>query len=491
MHLKSFVLLFAFAASVASCGSPPLPTSQANSDDANPNSAGSLALKHHELYDSHAQLQSRTQSEGAEIVFLTALNQKLCESLDALRQTCLPAYRIISDSREKTLGCASQAKIATFTTQVEVSNDVQLALVANNLFETNPFTRGSSALSFYSNSNSGSLVAPRFVDLNQLKLKAISGTLPKIESGFKFSFSISGQELFNETHLVSADEGKTYLVLLDSMSAMKRSSKCVANYEELDELTKNVKRDTISPTNPTDTLDSKHEVEKNMPASTGEWKNLISDLEKKVANLEDSAEQKDIQLDFERDRQGKLTKELLGESALGCFAHQTIRKIELQIKGVHLEDGAMFETSDKEEAVGQAASIQFQFGEQLTFNNSDEEKNSVFREDGRMVFEEKGTRKIGEIEFIRVDKGGIDFKNAQTCSQFLLFFKVCRQQNWETKRYRMDDFTVYVNDQLFYKKTGANAVFERNALRWEDRNLGMNPSYLQMMARTDCPVSQQ
>lgn len=491
MHLKSFVLLFAIAAGVANCGAPPVPTSQAKNEDATPDSAGSLALKHHELFDSHAKLQSRTQTEGAEILFLTALNQKLCERLDALRQTCLPSYRIISDSQEKNLGCASQAKIATFSAQVNTSHDVQLVLVANNLFETNTFAQGNTALSFYSNFNSGSLVAPRFVDLSQLKLKAVSGVLPKLDSGFKFSFSVSGQELFNETHLTADDNSQSYFIRLDSMSVMKRSNKCVAGYEELDELTKNVKRDTISPTPPSETLDAKHQVEKNMPANTDDWKNLITDLQQKVANLEDSAEKKDVQLDFERDRQGKLTKELLGESALGCFAHQPIRKIELQIKGVHLEDGAVFETSDKEPAVGQAAFIQFQFGEQLKFNNNDEEKNSVFREDGRMVFEEKGNRKIGEIEFIKVEKGGVDFKNAQTCSQFLLFFKVCRQQNWETKRYRMDDFTVYINDQLFYKKTGANAVLERNSLTWEDRNLGMNPSYLQLMARTDCPVSQE
>lgn len=195
-------------------------------------------------------------------------------------------------------------------------------------------------------------------------------------------------------------------------------------------------------------------------------------------------------LERERDRVGKLSFELQGDTAAGCMANQRIEKFEILVQGTHLGPSAKFDSKDHMPPSGSPAQIRMLYGDALAQTVSDEEAAPVFRNDGRLISTEFNASRIADIQFVKIIKGGIGFISNRICVSQFIFFTSCHYENNEVNRYRLDGVTLKVNDEVLYKKDAISHTFEGDKREWTDMNISLNPEFLRLMARTDCPQKQ-
>lgn len=191
----------------------------------------------------------------------------------------------------------------------------------------------------------------------------------------------------------------------------------------------------------------------------------------------------------ERDREGKLTRELTDINAMGCWGDQPVRSFELRVTGAHLASGNQWESQDPVESDPNAAQVVFSFGPEMVYTNPNEEESALFTANGTFVTERYAGQRIGDIESIRIVKGGRSVESVQHCWREWLVFNRCRWQHEETNVYRLDALEILVNEQVVFQKSGINHTFDSEHLAWEDFNLSLNPAYQTLMARNDCPAS--
>jgi hypothetical protein len=194
-----------------------------------------------------------------------------------------------------------------------------------------------------------------------------------------------------------------------------------------------------------------------------------------------------------RDRQGKLTAELMNKSASGCFAETKLAKLEILIKGSWLPRKNVGVTPNpmSSQSSGNPTTVTFQFGEALAVIN-DEQTSGMFQQAGRKVVTELAEFKLGDIEYIRVAKGGAGYDSERVCkaSGFLGTSEECEYQNYEESRLELDSVELKVNGETFYKRDAIAKQFESNNLEWRDDQLHINESWLKLMGRQDCPQGQ-
>ncbi|MEZ4742492.1 MAG: hypothetical protein R3B45_08600 [Bdellovibrionota bacterium] len=213
-------------------------------------------------------------------------------------------------------------------------------------------------------------------------------------------------------------------------------------------------------------------------------------LVQQVEQIKSSISLRYNELQAQRDRQGKITSELLNQTNQGCFANMKIDKLEILVKGSWLGRKGLGETKDpmSSEAKGNPFSVTFQFGEQLAVVN-DEQSQSLFQQAGRKVVTEFADLKLSDIEFIRIAKGGAEYDSERVCkrSGFLGTSEKCRYQNYEESRLELDSIELKINGETFYKRDAIQFQFEEGTLEWRDDSLLLNEAYLSLMGREDCP----
>jgi hypothetical protein len=196
------------------------------------------------------------------------------------------------------------------------------------------------------------------------------------------------------------------------------------------------------------------------------------------------------ELQTERDRQGKITSELMNQSSQGCFSNVPLQKIELLVKGSWLPRKGRGKTGSpmSSRSQGNPYTVTFQLGEQIAIIN-DEKTQSLFQPAGRKVVSDFGDLKLSDIEFIRISKGGALYDSERVCrkSGFLGTSEKCEYQNYEEARYELDSLELKVNGETFYKRDAIKHSLEEGSFEWRDDSMNINEAYLKLMGRQDCP----
>lgn len=241
-----------------------------------------------------------------------------------------------------------------------------------------------------------------------------------------------------------------------------------------------------SPTSDVQTLDGKP-ISPDARAKTLE---AIGKLNGELGALKADLAEAGEQLTRERDREGKLTRELTDLNTLGCWGNAKISKMEIRINGAHLEHGRTWESQQPVQSAPNSAQVGFTFGSGIAYTNPNEETLALFAANGKYLTEAFKERRTADVEFIRIEKGGMGVDSVKHCWKEWLVLQRCRWQHEEINVYRLDDLEIEINGQLLYQKQGISFTFDGEHLVWEDRNLSLNPAYQTLMARTDCPTSQ-
>ena len=213
----------------------------------------------------------------------------------------------------------------------------------------------------------------------------------------------------------------------------------------------------------------------------------------KIETLKTQATPISDALDRERDRNGKLRQALLGQQSSGCFSRQSLSKLEIEINGTHLANSAYDPNSLTAATPSDpnASQVTFTFSDRLKYIQTDEEKNNIFMQAGKIMSTNYSTDTIGDIEYLSISKGGVGYYTEQSCKTGLFGGKgKCEFHNQETEMYRLDSIAVYANDQLIYKNDAVSFSFKKGTLTWNEYALTSSPDYLKLMSRTDCPLSQ-
>lgn len=509
--MRSLALFAVIASVLVSCGQPPKkkdPTGASaagGGGQANSDSQGSSLLQDktnfmltlQELEKTYDSLALKAFQDGREMQFLERYNQKMCERIQKLRDTCLPSVRVLPDAFEKKLACKSSdgvelSKMFHFQVHLTAPENVVFRIIADNTYESNDFESGESAITWATAANTN-IASPRLYDFRNMKLKVVGGARPALTE-LQFELRINDRTVLSTANLVDNGDATSFSIRTEGFLPMRRSNACRVSAAELEEirLAEKFLMDKEPATAPTPL--PKLEVAETSNQETvakdiERIKTRIADLQPSVDSLKRNFELKAPALERERDREGKLSTELLSNSAAGCFARQPLNKLEILVNGAHLEEGKKFETENDKPAVrqGSAKQFTFTFGQDLAYTNSDEETTSLLRSGGAVVVPQFKNRTIGDIESISIAKGGVAYRNTQRCWQEFLW-KACVQDNWEINRYRLDSLIIKVNDEVLYQKEGINFTFEGTNRVWEDKKLSLNPDYLVLMNREDCPV---
>jgi hypothetical protein len=199
------------------------------------------------------------------------------------------------------------------------------------------------------------------------------------------------------------------------------------------------------------------------------------------------------ELQGQRDRQGKLTAELMNKSTSGCFSDAKLAKLEILIQGSWLPRKGMGNTPNPMSALssGNPSTVTFQLGDSLAVVN-DEQTSGMFQPAGRKVVTDFQESKLGDIEYIRIAKGGAGYDSERVCkrSGFLGTGEKCEYQNYEEGRLELNSVEMKANGETFYKRGGIGKQFEGGNLEWRDDQLHINEAWLKLMVRTDCVQGQ-
>lgn len=204
--------------------------------------------------------------------------------------------------------------------------------------------------------------------------------------------------------------------------------------------------------------------------------------------------ERQAELQRERDRNGRMKSEFSGAVASSngsCWAEQPVRKLEVLVTGSHLPNGNASRGDSAKKTVGNPALIKIVFSENFAVQVENEEQYQLFAQSGRYVSQDFSNKKIREMGFLKVEKGGVGYKAQKvTTPCFMGIGCWTGYDSSETNRYNLASITVKVNDQTVYQRGGINYTFEGDRRVWQDGGLGGNPEYVRLMARTDCPVNQ-
>jgi hypothetical protein len=214
----------------------------------------------------------------------------------------------------------------------------------------------------------------------------------------------------------------------------------------------------------------------------------IESLVKRVA-------ERQFELQRERDRNGRFKSEfnIAGQAGGGakCWAEQRVRKLEILVGGAHLETGSPKESGKAYPSTGNPALIKFVFSESFIAQIENEEQYQLFAPSGKFVSEAFNGKLIRDIAFLKIEKGGVGWDSSRFSKSCFLGINCGHgYKNFETNRYSLGSITVKVNDQVVYSRAGINHTFQDGSLVWEESNLAVNPEYIKLMARTECPVNQ-
>lgn len=196
----------------------------------------SVLEKKFKLESTQKQLSVRDQDEEKELFVLQKVNFKLCERLQKLRSECAVAQRLFTDGNQKVLACVSNIVNPTeapvvFQVTVSGAAGSQLKLEAENSYETNAFTDGTTALTWKTQFNTD-VASPRLMEVTNLKVRAVSGPLPPLAS-LSISLIVAGQPVLNKTELAASSEAGTHSFKTTPFLTLRRAENCRVTNEEI------------------------------------------------------------------------------------------------------------------------------------------------------------------------------------------------------------------------------------------------------------------
>lgn len=488
------VLPFFAASLLGACGGADRPVPGNLGTNGSSDQADALPKTESELLaDALAQekgLLQRRESEGSYLSLLRGINRKFCVKLAQFRAQCPTQARLVSDDVEQVLGCVGDPdQNLEFQQSFKVSIDGQAGVRwrfrADNTYETGSLENGAGQVVSFHQNLGQSVLAPRLNEVTDLRLIPVDpvapgSAVPKIE------FNVGATAFFTEHDLlpVSGTEGH-YRLDPGRIFDLRSSDACRVTAKELDDIAAQVKEGgsdgavTPSPAPAETEPDAGGSVAQQLEAA----RKRLETVKQIVAPISEA-------LDRERDRNGKLRKEILNDNNIGCFATQPINKIEILVRGLALPRSApdSSDTKAPRAATGNPRQFQFWFGDALGAIHPDEAQQSIFNANGRLVVQGLADRKIADIEHATVKKGGIGAFAEEDCSTVLGLFKRCSWRNGEADMYRLDGLTVKVNDEVLYQNENINYSFKKGTLQWNDARLRANPAYVRLMNRSDCPI---
>jgi hypothetical protein len=422
---------------------------------------------------------------------LRLTNNRMCERLFAHRTQCPVAARLRSTDNEKVLGCVGNyeegarlvPKYSVKVTSPQASGTFFLR--ADNDYDSTPFANGVLTEVEWKPIASSDTQTPRIWDLSQMKLRANLGGVIQKTADTKFEFWVNNKLLLTEADLNAVGGSSTSLdvslaKLIDwKLQSAETGSPCQITDEEFDEIISGAKIDAQSEAG------FNLEEQEATFASESDVRKLEA-LKSEIASLKKVIGDVNLNIDRESDRSGKLVKELQGERAVGCFAKQPIKLFELEITGDHLPIKEGVVAKEKRNSEGSPAQFVFRFGDQFAKTHPDEEKEALFVAGGHLVERGFSTKRIGDIEHIIIEKGGIGFESEVVCTGGL--FKKCNWKSSEKNIYRLDALTLKVNGEVVYRQDDVNFTFQEGKLVWSDKNITLNHAYRALMRRTDCPA---
>ena len=463
-------------------------------EPAGPTDAFALTQQLDEARKVALELKDRKKATHNQLALVQQVNNKFCQRLFQYRNECGPAARLLPDPTEKVFGCVSNVDnplhlTPQFTVKV-AGSAAQFKLVADQNIESSPFFGGQTTVLTWNADASKDKQSPRISDLINLKLKQLSGTLTPL-ADLDFEFKMGSAVVFNKADLFAIpDSLSSYRLNVLALSEDQRSPACRVPDSELALLIELARKDIEAQPALEDTAAASSPV----PAGTLDESALATDaeklalLKKNIDTLRAGIGLQASSLDRENDRNGKLRRELMGDASTGCFAKQSLNKLEIILKGEHLvlPDWDRLLAKNAVAPVGSPKQITFQFGDDLSYVHADEEQQSVFRADGSLVITTFTNRKIGDIERISLKKGGVSYDSLKNCWNTFPLGQACEWQNRESARYKLNGIAIKVNDQLLYSRDAIGFELKKDFLEWSDKNLAANPDYVALMRRQDC-----
>lgn len=492
MKTRSFMTL-SLAMFALGCDSEParIKTPGKNQNGAD---SGGLGLSM-EIKTAEAQKEELLSQKSENEEQLNALrlgNNRLCERLFTHRKECPVAARLRSTDNEKVLGCVGNYEdgarlVPKFFVRLKSTSSGSFFLRADNAYDSTSFTSNGSLMEVKWNPiNSSDTKTPRIWDLAQLKFKAAPGASISKNDISEFEFWVNDKLIIDQADLVAISDSTATLdislgrLLIWKNDSVKTESPCMIADEEIDSIISGAKTDAS--TGSAFSLE-----EKKADTHNADDVRKLDALKTEITNIKKQLGEFVLNIERESDRSGKLTRELIGDRNVGCFARLPINTLELEINGAHLPNKDVVISEERRSDVNNPRQFTFTFGDQFAHVNPDEEQQSLIVSGGHLLSRKFTGKRIGDIEYISIEKGGIGIDSMENCWK-TWFGTRCEWQNSEKNRYRLDSIAIKVNGEVLYRQDAVNFTFQEGKLLWSDKNLGVNQAFRALMRRTDCPA---
>lgn len=405
-----------------------------------------------------------------ELVYLRAINDKLCKRVQKQRSECAGSVTLISETSRDIMNCITGFKEGAkledsfeldFTMNGASGSKVMLKANSGQ-FTTQPVLGLAQKVQF-TTVRSQAVKSPKLYDLIELLIvPETDSTKLKVESVANFQFKVNGITVLNKEDFRGATLADANYLTLDmkKILALQSDAKCKIPVTEID---------TISQEAREETKDAEVQNLGDVPSTSAELTPIL--------NRERSVRQ-------------QYTSHLTGLENLGCWASVKMEKLEILVEGAHLNESSRGRGSNQMSNRGNSNQYDIVFGESLKLSNADESTQGLFRPGGRLLTEDFQEFEISQIRALQITRQGDSFRSVQVSKPgFLGIGGWTGFDNFEVNRTSLASLKIKVNNEILYERNAIGHVFESGRNTWEDKNITKNAAFLKLMQRNDCPTT--
>lgn len=226
--------------------------------------------------------------------------------------------------------------------------------------------------------------------------------------------------------------------------------------------------------------------------------------------LKASVEKRKPILEKEQMRRQELMLALMANIGAGCMGNVSINTVEIIVDGEKLTDNDVTALQQNDQYLPQSiqgqTNFEFTLGDstnlhQIKFTNN-EQQTPLFSASTHFTYTvpQANQIKINLVDTISIKKTAPAYSIQDFCKDYKgKQIEGCTMQSTikELERYLLSGFTIKVNGNTLYTRSGINHVFavspgteseaKVNGLMWQDMNTQLNPSYVKLLQTANCP----
>jgi hypothetical protein len=220
---------------------------------------------------------------------------------------------------------------------------------------------------------------------------------------------------------------------------------------------------------------------------TDENATFSGSIEEQIKKYQQVISERNIELDYLRNSEDKLSKMILLNGSRGCMLDKKIENLEISIGGGNQPDRDHGTKSDKKSSKGNPDEIVIEFAPGISVSTGG---NGFFSNKNHSTGSLSSYR-LADIAYVKFLKDGIKYDNKRVCKKVGGFLGIgareeCKYEVVEKNLWFLSEVKIKVNGTLIYDRGSINHDFDGDRSEWKDNNLKENRAYIEMLSKVSC-----